>query len=57
MRIVLSTAMLLAVSVSAQAQTQEPINMAVHVTELRSSRSCTDTRGWWSTVSRRSRTA
>jgi len=34
MRIVLSTAMLLAVSVSAQAQTQEPINMAVHVTEL-----------------------
>jgi hypothetical protein len=34
MRIALSTAVLLAVSVSAQAQTQEPINIAVHVTEL-----------------------
>jgi hypothetical protein len=34
MRIAISTAVLLIISVSAQAQSQEPINVAVHVTEL-----------------------
>ena len=34
MRIAISTAVLLTISVSAQAQSQDPINVAVHVTEL-----------------------